>query len=78
MKNPPGTLASLGDGLLLGVALPRLRTRLTEREIFRMRWENINWDKGLLFNPRGSPKNPAVMYRSPSASRWHSCHVRKV
>jgi len=29
---------------------------LWSREIFRMRWENIHWDKGLIFNPRGKSR----------------------
>jgi integrase len=40
------------------VLLIMLDSGLRPGEIFRMRWENIHWDKGLIFNPRGkSPKS---------------------
>ncbi len=35
------------------VLLIMLDSGLRPGEIFRMRWENIHWDKGLIFNPRG-------------------------
>ena len=33
-----------------------LDSGLRPGEIFRMRWENIHWDKGLIFNPRGKSR----------------------
>jgi integrase len=35
------------------VLLIMLDSGLRPGEIFRMRWENIHWDKALIFNPRG-------------------------
>ncbi len=33
-----------------------LDSGLRPGEIFRMRWENIHWDQGLIFNPRGKSR----------------------
>lgn len=33
-----------------------LDSGLRPGEIFRMRWENIHWGKGLIFNPRGKSR----------------------
>ena len=38
------------------VLLIMLDSGLRPGEIFRMRWENIHWDKGLIFNPRGKSR----------------------
>jgi integrase len=38
------------------VLLNMLDSGLRPAEIFRMRWENIHWDKGLIFNPRGKSR----------------------
>jgi len=38
------------------VLLIMLDSGLRQGEIFRMRWENIHWDKGLIFNPRGKSR----------------------
>jgi integrase len=38
------------------VLLLMLDSGLRPGEIFRMRWENVHWDKGLIFNPRGKSK----------------------
>src|SRR5260370_27716844 len=38
------------------VMLIMLDSGLRPGEIFRMRWENIHWDKGLIFNPRGKSR----------------------
>jgi integrase len=38
------------------VLLTMLDSGLRPGEIFRMRWENIHWDKGLIFNPRGKSR----------------------
>jgi hypothetical protein len=37
-------------------------------EIFRMRWENIHWDKGLIFNPRGKSQQISAL-RSADRAR---------
>jgi integrase len=33
-----------------------LDSGLRPGEIFRMRWENIRWDSGVIFNPRGKSR----------------------
>jgi integrase len=33
-----------------------LDSGLRSGEIFRMRWENIHWEQGLTFNPRGKSR----------------------
>jgi site-specific recombinase XerD len=38
------------------ILLIMLDSGLRPGEIFRMRWENIHWDKGLIFNPRGKSR----------------------
>lgn len=38
------------------VLLIMLDSGLRPGEIFRMRWENIHWEKGLIFNPRGKSR----------------------
>jgi integrase len=38
------------------VLLIMLDSGLRPGEIFQMRWENIHWDKGLIFNPRGKSR----------------------
>jgi integrase len=38
------------------VLLIMLDSGLRPGEIFRMLWENIHWDKGLIFNPRGKSR----------------------
>jgi integrase len=38
------------------VLLIMLDSGLRPGEIFRMRWENIHWDKALIFNPRGKSR----------------------
>jgi integrase len=38
------------------VLLIMLDSGLRPGEIFRMRWENLHWDKGLIFNPRGKSR----------------------
>jgi site-specific recombinase XerD len=38
------------------VLLIMLDSGLRPGEIFRMRWEDIHWDKGLIFNPRGKSR----------------------
>jgi integrase len=38
------------------VLLIMLDSGLRPGEIFRMRWESIHWDKGLIFNPRGKSR----------------------
>jgi len=38
------------------VLLIMLDSGLRPGEIFRLRWENIHWDKGLIFNPRGKSR----------------------
>jgi integrase len=38
------------------VFLLMLDSGLRPGEIFRMRWENIHWEKGLIFNPRGKSR----------------------
>jgi len=38
------------------VLLMMLDSGLRPGEIFRMRWENIHWDRGLMFNPRGKSR----------------------
>jgi Phage integrase family len=38
------------------VLLIMLDSGLRPSEIFRMRWENIHWDKRLIFNPRGKSR----------------------
>jgi integrase len=38
------------------VLLIMLDSGLRPGEIFRMRWENVHWDKGLIFNPRGKSR----------------------
>src|SRR6516225_11479771 len=38
------------------VFLLMLDSGLRPGEIFRMRWENIHWGKGLIFNPRGKSR----------------------
>lgn len=38
------------------VLLIMLDSGLRPGEIFRMSWENIHWDKGLIFNPRGKSR----------------------
>lgn len=38
------------------VLLIMLDSGLRPGEIFRMRWENIHWNKGLIFNPRGKSR----------------------
>ena len=38
------------------VLLIMLDSGLRPGEVFRMRWENVHWDKGLIFNPRGKSK----------------------
>ena len=38
------------------VLLIMLDSGLRPGEIFRMRWENIHWGKGLIFNPRGKSR----------------------
>ena len=40
------------------VLLIMLDSGLRPGEIFRMRWENVQWDRGLIFNPRGKSKKP--------------------
>jgi integrase len=31
-----------------------LDSGLLPGEIYRMRWENIHWERGMIFNPRGN------------------------
>src|ERR1700738_4352009 len=38
------------------ILLTMLDSGLRPGEIFRMRWENIHWDKGVIFNPRGKSR----------------------
>jgi integrase len=38
------------------ILLIMLDSGLRPGEILRMRWENIHWDKGLIFNPRGKSR----------------------
>ena len=38
------------------VLLIMLDSGLRPGEIFRLRWENVHWDKGLIFNPRGKSR----------------------
>jgi integrase len=38
------------------ILLIMLDSGLRPGEIFRMRWENIHWDEGLIFNPRGKSR----------------------
>jgi integrase len=38
------------------VLLIMLDSGLRPGEIFQMRWENIHWDRGLIFNPRGKSR----------------------
>jgi len=32
------------------------------------RWENIHWDKGLIFNPRGKSETPALRPATSASS----------
>jgi integrase len=38
------------------ILLIMLDSGLRPGEIFRMRWENIHWDEGVIFNPRGKSR----------------------
>jgi integrase len=59
---PAPRLTPKGKGSRVGwepfrtVLLIMLDSGLRPGEIFRMRWENIHWDKGPIFNPRGKSR----------------------
>ena len=38
------------------ILLIMLDSGLRPGEIFRMRWENIHWEQGVIFNPRGKSR----------------------
>ena len=38
------------------ILLIMLDSGLRPGEIYRMRWENIHWEQGLIFNPRGKSR----------------------
>lgn len=53
---PKGKKSRVGWEPFRTALLIMLDSGLRPGEIFRMRWENIHWDKGLIFNPRGKSK----------------------
>jgi integrase len=53
---PKGRKSRVGWEPFRTVLLIMLDSGLRPGEIFRMRWENIHWDKGLIFNPRGKSR----------------------
>ena len=53
---PKGKRSRVGWEPFRTILLIMLDSGLRPGEIFRMRWENIHWDKGLIFNPRGKSR----------------------
>lgn len=53
---PKGRPSRCGWEPFRTVLLIMLDSGLRPGEIFRMRWENIHWDKWLIFNPRGKSR----------------------
>jgi integrase len=51
-----GRMSRVGWEPFRTVLLIMLDSGLRPGEIFRLRWENIHWDKGLIFNPRGKSR----------------------
>ena len=53
---PKGKKSRVGWEPFRTILLIMLDSGLRPGEIFRMRWENIHWDKGVIFNPRGKSR----------------------
>jgi site-specific recombinase XerD len=53
---PKGQKSRVGWEPFRTILLIMLDSGLRPGEIFRMRWENIRWEKGLIFNPRGKSR----------------------
>ena len=53
---PKGKRSRVGWEPFRTILLIMLDSGLRPGEIFRMRWDNIHWDKGLIFNPRGKSR----------------------
>jgi integrase len=53
---PKGKESRVGWEPFRTILLIMLDSGLRPGEIFRMRWENIHWDKGVIFNPRGKSR----------------------
>ena len=53
---PKGKKSRVGWEPFRTILLIMLDSGLRPGEIFRMRWENIYWDKGLIFNPCGKSR----------------------
>ncbi len=53
---PKGHVSRVGWEPFRTVLLIMLDSGLRPSEIFRMRWENIHWERGVIFNPRGKSR----------------------
>ena len=53
---PKGKESRVGWEPFRTILLIMLDSGLRPGEIFRMRWENIHWDEGVIFNPRGKSR----------------------
>jgi len=53
---PKGKESRVGWEPFRTILLIMLDSGLRPGEIFRMRWENVHWDKGVIFNPRGKSR----------------------
>lgn len=53
---PKKHISAVGWEPFRTVLLIMLDAGLRPAEVFRMRWENIHWDRGVIFNPRGKSK----------------------
>jgi integrase len=53
---PKGRESRVGWEPFRTILLIMLDSGLRPGEIYRMRWENIHWEQGLIFNPRGKSR----------------------
>jgi integrase len=53
---PKGRASRVGWDPFRTILLIMLDSGLRPGEIYRMRWENIHWEQGMIFNPRGKSR----------------------
>jgi len=53
---PAGRVSETGWEPFRTVLLTMLDAGMRPAEVFRMRWENVHWDRGVIFVPRGKSK----------------------
>jgi integrase len=52
------------------ILLIMLNSGLRPGEVFRTRWENIHWDKSVIFNPRGNQSGKPVPPHESSGQQF--------